>query len=104
MKFELMHALLAMGVLLMLVSLWRAHKTPGFNFCLFDLIMNKGRVDKIALSYMIVLALSSWIMIDLQVNSKMTEGYFGIYIAAWIAPLVSKVVFNKDSVDAPHKP
>ena len=104
MKFETMHLILACAFLLIAVSFWRAHKTPGFDFNAFDLVMNKGKVDKIALSYMLVLALSSWIMIDLQVNGKMTEGYFGIYIGAWIAPLVSKVVFNKDAPNDPVKP
>jgi len=95
-KFETMHLLLAIAFLVIAFSFWQQHKNGNSSFNAFDLIMNKGKVDKIALSYMLVLALSSWIMIDLQVNGKMTEGYFGIYIGAWIAPLVSKVVFNKD--------
>lgn len=91
----IMHSVLALGFILIAVSFYRAHKTPGFDFNAFDLVMSKGKVDKIALSYMLVLGLSSWIMIDLQINGKMTEGYFAIYIGAWITPLVSKVLFNK---------
>jgi len=104
MKFETMHLILACAFLLIAVSFWRAHKTPGFDFNAFDLVMNKGKVDKISFAFMLVLALSSWIMIDLQVNGKMTEGYIGIYVGAWIVPLVSKVVFNKDVPNDPVKP
>lgn len=92
-----MHVVLALGVIAMIASVWRAHRTPNFAFNAFDLITHDGRVDKIAVSYMLVLILSSWIMMDLQVNGKMTEGYFGIYIGAWIVPLVSKVVVGKPS-------
>lgn len=101
MKFETMHMILAIAFLVIAFSFWQTHKSGDNQFNAFDLVMNKGKVDKIAVSYMLVLALSSWIMIDLQVNMKMTEGYFGIYIGAWIVPLVSKVVVNKgESNDA----
>jgi hypothetical protein len=92
MQFQPMQIILAVGILVMLASVWRAHRTQGFEFNAFDLIMSGGRVDKIAVSFMLVLILSSWIMLDLQINGKMTEGYLGIYVGAWIAPLVSKVV------------
>jgi len=94
-----MHVILAFGVLIMLFSFWTTHKNKSNSFNAFDLIMHEGRVDKIAVSYMLVLILSSWIMVDLQVNAKMTEGYLGIYVGAWIVPLVSKVVV-KGSNDA----
>lgn len=91
-----MQIILATVAALIVISFYRAHRTPGFDFNAFDLIMNKGKVDKIAVSYMLVLGVSTWIMIDLQINGKMTEGYFLAYIGAWIAPLVSKVAFNKE--------
>lgn len=94
MNLQPMHIILAAGVLVMIASIIRAHRTPGFEFNAFDLIMHEGRVDKIAVSYMLVLILSSWIMLDLQINNRMTEGYLGIYVGAWIVPLVSKVVAN----------
>jgi hypothetical protein len=98
MKFETMHIILASAFAIIAISFFYAHRKPNFEFDAFDLIMSKGKVDKIALSYMLVLALSSWIMVDLQVNGKMTEGYFAIFIGAWITPLVSKVVFGKNEV------
>jgi len=98
MKFDTMNAILAGAFVIIAISFWHAHKKQNFEFNAFDLIMSKGKVDKIALSYMLVLALSSWIMVDLQVSGKMTEGYFAIFIGAWITPLVSKVVFGKNEV------
>ncbi len=95
MSMQPMHIILVIALILIAVSFWRAHKTPGFEFNAFDLIMSKGKVDKIAVAFMLVLILSSWVIVDLQVHGKLTEGYFAIYTGAWITPLVAKVVFNK---------
>jgi len=90
-----MHIVLAVAVAAIVASFWQAHKKPSFDFNAFDLIMSKGKVDKIAVAFMLVLILSSWVIVDLQVNGRLTEGYFAIYTEAWITPLVAKVVFNK---------
>lgn len=95
MPVQPMHLILGVAIVLIVISFWRAHKTPGFEFNAFDLIMSKGKVDKIAVAFMLVLVLSSWVIVDLQVHGKLTEGYFAIYTGAWITPLVAKVVFNK---------
>jgi hypothetical protein len=77
------------------VSLWRAHLRKDLDFNLFDLLMENGRVSKIAVAFMLVLGVSTWVIVHLTINGKLTEGYFTIYTGAWIAPLVAKVVFNK---------
>ena len=79
--------------LAILWSLYRAHKDRnGMRyFNLFDLLMENGRVSRIGCVFMTALIVSSWLIIDLQVHGKMTEGYFGLYIAAWITPVVAKL-------------
>jgi hypothetical protein len=39
--------------------------------------------------------LTSWGMMFMWLNSKMTEGYFGAYLAAWVIPAVSVVMKGK---------
>lgn len=95
-----MATILAVGAVLILVSFWRAHSRPGFDFNAFDLIMENGRVSKIALAFMLVLAVSTWVIVAQQLAGKLTEGLFGLWLTAWVTPLVAKVVFNKTDVPA----
>ena len=90
-----MNLILACGVALIVVSFWRAHKKPGFDFNAFDLVMSRGKVDKIAVVFMAVFAVTTWVIVDLQIKDKLTEGYFISYGGLWVSPLVAKVLFNK---------
>jgi hypothetical protein len=93
---HVMLGLLALAGALVLISLWRAHRSALLQFNLFDLITENGKVSKIAVSYMLVLGVTTWVIVWLTVRDKLTEGYFTAYGALWVAPLVAKVVFNKD--------
>lgn len=93
-----MATILAVGAVLIVVSFWRAHSRPGFDFNAFDLIMENGRVSKIALAFMLVLAVSTWVIVAQQLAGKLTEGLFGLWLTAWVTPLVAKVVFNKTDI------
>jgi hypothetical protein len=95
MKIDWMTTILAVCAVLVVVSFWRAHNRPGFDFNAFDLITENGRVSKIALAFMLVLAVSTWVIVAQQLAGKLTEGLFGLWLTAWVTPLVAKVVFNK---------
>jgi len=97
-NFSVMNIILALGVLLIAYSFWRAHSKPGFDFNAFDMVMHEGRVDKIAVVFMAVFAVTTWVIVDLQIKDKLTEGYFMSYGGLWVTPLVAKVVFNKTEV------
>lgn len=98
MKPDWMLTILAIGAVLIAVSFWRAHSRPGFDFNAFDLIMENGRVSKISLAYMLVLLVSTWVIVDMEMKGKLTEGMFGMWLGAWVAPLIAKVVFNKSEM------
>jgi hypothetical protein len=93
-----MLTILAFSAVLVAVSFWRAHSRPGFDFNAFDLIMENGRVSKIALAFMLVLLVSTWVIVDMTIKGKLTEGMFGLWLGAWVTPLVAKVVFNKSEM------
>lgn len=84
-------AALAVGLLIICWSFYRAQKDPHFQFDVFDLVMENGRVSKIAVAFMITLAATTWILLRLTVDGKLTEGYFTAYGALWVAPLVAKL-------------
>lgn len=94
-QIDPMAILLGVGLATILLSFWRAQRHPELAFDAFDLIMENGRVSKIAIAFMTVLVVTTWVIVDLQLNGNLTEGYFLAYGGMWVAPLVAKVVFNK---------
>jgi hypothetical protein len=90
----LMTAVLVLGVLFLFWSFWRAQKAE-YSFNALDLVMQDGKVSRIGTSYMIVLGVTTWIMVNLTLNGRLTEAYFMAYVTAWVAPLVARVVFGQ---------
>lgn len=86
-------ALLGLGLLLVVWSFYRAQKDPGNVFNLFDLLMEQGRISKVSVAFITTLCVTSWIMLRLALDGKLTEGYFTGYGLMWVAPLVAKL-FN----------
>jgi len=95
MTISSMQIILAIAFVVIAFSFYTAHRSTALQFNVFDLVMNRGKVDKIAVAFMLVLGVTTWVIIDLQVNGKLTEGYFTMYGGLWVTPLVAKVVFNK---------
>lgn len=98
-----MLTILGCVVLLIGFALWRAHisKTAPFDF--FDLLTENGRISKIAVAFMTVLGVSTWVIVDLQIKARLTEGIFGMWLGAWVTPLVAKVVFSKTEMPSADK-
>lgn len=72
-------------------SIYRAQRDPSFRFNLFDILMDNGRVSRLACVFMGSFAVSSWIMIRMTFDGKMTELMFGAYGAIWVAPVMAKL-------------
>ncbi len=74
-------------------SLYRAHKDRNglSHFNLFDLLVENGRVSKVSCIVMGAFGVSSWVILRLTIDGKLTEGYLTIYNAAWVAPLIAKM-------------
>lgn len=77
--------------LMVVWSFYRAHKNRDFQFNVFDIIMDGGRVSRIACAFMATLLVTSWVIVRLTLEGKLTEGLFAAYIAAWVAPIVAKL-------------
>lgn len=64
-----------------------------------DLLLgDDGKLSKAAAVMMGAFAMTTWLMIYLALNSKMTEGYLAIYVGAWIAPAVTRLIVGKPQV------
>lgn len=100
MKPDWMLTILIVGAILVAWSFWHAQRKKEFDFDVFDLVMENGKVSKIGVTFMAAFAVTTWILIDLQLKGKMTEGYLTTYGAMWVASLVARVVFNKTEPEA----
>jgi hypothetical protein len=91
----LLHAAFIITVLCILWSVYKLHQIPDNNFNMIDLLMEGGRVSKVACILMGSFFVHSWIMVDLQAHDKMSEGYLTIYGATWVAPMLARLFLTK---------
>lgn len=86
-----LYTLLAVIVAGIVLSFYRYQKNPANTFNILDLLMENGRVSRLAAAFMMTLVVTSWVMIKLTVDGKMTEGYLMAFGGMWIAPIISKM-------------
>lgn len=100
---DLDHAKVAFALLAILASLfiWRSlkkmHASRDVDFDLRDLLMENGKASKASCVLMGAFAVTTWQFIYYTLNGKLTEGYLGIYVAAWIAPVVARLITRSES-------
>lgn len=98
MPHDWMLVVLALAACLLLLTFWRAHRSAKVQFDALDLIMVDGKVDRIATVFMIAFAVSTWVIVDMQIKSKLDPGTFGLWLGAWVGPLVAKMVFGRNDM------
>lgn len=96
MKIDWMLTILAVGVVVIAISIWRAQRRPDFDF--FDLLMENGRVSRIAVCFMSAGVVSTWVIVDLQIKGKLSDGMYGLWLGAWVGPLIAKMVFGRNDM------
>ena len=97
---KLADATLLIGFLVLAWSFYRAQKNQNFSFDLFDLVMENGKLSKTSVAFMATLIVTSWVMLRLTLDGKLSDGIFMGYGAVWITPLVAKL-FSVPPKDAP---
>lgn len=90
-----MHILLGAILAVLVVILWHAHHNQNIAFNLFDLLMDDGKVSRTGVAFMLTLGVTTWVIVDLAIDERLTEAYLTIYCTSWVAPLVARVIFNK---------
>lgn len=73
------------------------NKAEDNTFYVIDLLMENGRISKAAVVMMGAFVLTTWMMVTLTLKDKLTEGYLGIYVAAWITPVVVRLITGSPS-------
>jgi hypothetical protein len=95
---HVMYAVLFCATLVILWTLERRSRSNASAFRFDDLLTEDGKTSKAACVMFGAFALSTWILIFLTINEKITEGYFGAYLAAWVGPAVAKIIKGPDAV------
>ena len=76
-------------------SLLKSNKSQRSKINLEDLLIGEdGRTSKAAAVMLGAFAMTTWMMIYLTLSSRITEGYFGLYMTAWVAPTVTNLIVN----------
>jgi len=72
-------------------SIYRANRDPGNTFNFLDLLMENGRISKLACVFLGSFIVTSWVMIRLTFDGKMDGLLFAAYGALWVTPITAKL-------------
>ncbi len=98
MKIDWMMVALAAGAVLAIYSFWSAHRRKDFAFNAFDLLMENGRVSRIAVLFMMTGLVSSWVIVHREISGTLTEGFFGLWLTAFVAPIIAVMTKQKPQI------
>lgn len=88
--FGLLAALIAL-VIWRTFAKWNADEVA---FYIRDLFMENGKASRQAVILLCTFAATTWFFLFYALTGRMTEGYFGLYIGAWITPTVARMITN----------
>lgn len=94
-KILMIAALILVIIAIIFVLIKRDRSTTSLINLEDLLIGDDGKLSKAAAVMMGAFAMTTWLMVYLALNSKMTEGYLAIYVGAWIAPTVTRLIVAK---------
>ena len=89
--FQLPDILGLVALAIVVVSFVRMHRDSTTNFNVFDLVMERGRVSKLAVIALTAFVVYSWVIVRLTVDGRITEGYLTMYGVTWVAPIIAKL-------------
>jgi hypothetical protein len=105
MNDTLVFGLVAAAVLLAIVVTMRRWSGALDNpFNVRDLVMENGRASRGAVVLLGSFAATTWFFVYYTLTGRMTEGYFGLYSVAWIAPTVARMITSPPPPVAPAAP
>lgn len=98
----LMTIALVMVITSIIFVLIKRDRSSSSRINLEDLLIgDDGKLSKAAAVMLGAFAMTTWLMVYLALNGKMTEGYLAIYVGAWIAPTVTRLVTNRPTLANP---
>ena len=88
-----MGGILGIVILLIVWVLERRSKNAVSKINLDDLLIgDDGKISKAAFVMHGSFVVTSWVMVYQTLNKTLTDASFGLYVAAWVAPTVTKLI------------
>jgi len=82
-----------LGVVALLSVLWHRDRSTASKIDFDTLLLDTdGRMSKSAIVMFGSFGMTTWMMVFLTLEGKMSEGYLTIYGGLWIIPAVTKLV------------
>lgn len=88
-------------LLLVLLSLYKAHMNPANDINIFDLLMENGRISKVACVFIGTWVAITYVFVGTFLQGKMTEGLFTAYGGLFIVPLIARMFSPAGAIPAP---
>ena len=102
--FGIVFALLLAVAALMIWRSLKAFNDANNEYNWHDLLMENGKASKAAHVMLGAFVATTWAFIYMTLTGKMDAVLFGVYSAAWIAPVVTRLVTNAPQAAAPSAP
>jgi len=92
--FKVVMTVALLSILLFIVRvMFKRDKDPDSKVNLDDLLIGEdGKVSKAAVVMLGAFLMTTWVIIHLTLMDKLTEGFFGAYMLAWVTPTVAKLI------------
>lgn len=90
-------------VALLALLVW--HRSRDSSVDLTDLLMENGRISRLAVTWLGSFAVMTFGFVYLLLTKALTDMYVGIYTATWAAPIITKLFAVKPVIpDKPDSP
>lgn len=90
--------LVLFGIIAIIVFLfWYAQRDNANPINVADLVVEDGKLSKVAVMMFGSFLATTWVLIHLELNARLDVGLFGAYLAAWVAPIVTRILKGPQS-------
>ena len=102
-KHDLVALVFFAAVLAALIGLYLWHRSKDSAVDISDLLMENGRLSKMAFTWMGSFVVMSFGFIYAVIQGKLSDTYAALYAATWAVPIVTKLFAVKPSSAEPSK-
>lgn len=72
-------------------SLWKTSRDESNSINIFDLVLENGKLSRLACAFWAAFGVLTWIMIKITQAGEMEVGYVMAYGGAFVAPIIAKM-------------
>ena len=102
-RSDLIAVIFLLAALLVIVTLWVWHRSKESDVDLSDLLMENGRLSRLAFTWLGSFMVMSFGFIYAVLLGKLSDIYAALYAATWAVPIVTKMFAIKQSTTEPPK-